>query len=374
MRGRIPMRVYPITSSPSLVPRMGRIDPKRMNDSLFSKASTQSAQAPQTQPPTDALVVFEDTQAAFAAEVCTYGALTPIDVHVLGEQRTEQPALLQSATQHEDIRRAIADTEASTVLVLGAGSSTKPSIVDDLQLLSHIQERGMTSLLIPPAPVRLTELSQYSKLEVHPVQLPRVTRDPRFADLIELLEDCGEPRSMQVVLTAPLHTIPLLSLLVDACETAHRILDAPVSASAAITPESPLSSLDRPHSLTGTAHLLLRNSGGRSCSIRIADRGPFERMVRVMTSDRVITLDPTGLHVHVADGSEIDSSPGHSPSAPELCGTQIIRSFDPNAVRPEPADPRITLAIVEACLLSARTGSPESPDTMLQISGERGSA
>lgn len=346
-----------------------------MNDSLFAKnTEREGGNRLRHGAEVDALVVLDARQAKFASELCVAGGLRPAGVYVCDDSGGDLPGSLAGVPRHEDLRRAIADIDASAALVLSAGTDVGESITGDVKLLAHLRERGMETLLLPPAPIHLMELGGFSKRELAPVVVPRISRDPRFADLIELLEESGEPRSMQVVLTTPIDTVPLLGLMVDAAEVAQRIMGPAVSASCAVTVESSLSSLDRAQSLTGSAHMLLRNSGGRSCGIRVSDRGAFERFVRVIAGDRVITLAPRGIMVHGMDGEVVEGLTGAQRSVAEVCGEQVVRALDAQVVKPEPVETRSTLAIVEACLLSARTGSPESPDTMLQISGERGSA
>jgi len=263
----------------------------------------------------------------------------------------------------------VTESDVYAIRFAAVGNTASP-LSEDPAMLDAIAERGLMPIFLPPAPVKLMGLSAFLKRGLESVSFPRMSCDARFPDLIDLIEQSGEPRTVEVTLGAPTATIPLLTMLIDAAEIAHRLLGTPVSASAAVTAASPVVSLDRPHSLAGAAHMLLRHSNGRSCVVRLCDRGMFERAVRITTQERLITLDCAGISICGLDGELLDAPNEQMPTVERYCANQLARASKPG-MRHEPIDTRTTLAVVEACLLSARTGAPESPDTMLQISGER---
>ena len=181
--------------------------------------------------------------------------------------------------------------------------------------------------------------------------------------------------------------------LYDAMHTAHSILGVPESIDASIITQVASSGLRLEPSeslrfLHGDLSANLRYAGAKSAALSLSDRaGRWFRGVALVGEAGCIRMDESGVERNDADGQVIEKSPAPRRKSTSKGGAlfeDIIdapaldalaeaarRAVDPRATKPEPFDLEAVRSMCEAAILSARTGQPESPATVVRMAGER---
>lgn len=292
-----------------------------------------------------------------------------------------------------DLRRALVNSEAKLVWLAtsrgaepgGVGSEAPPLDVGELGAI--LRERRLVGIsLEPPAAPSAVALSELGE-SVRFVPLLADTR--LFAGALDAIAAMGPPRSAVVRLESGAGAGSVAARLYDACHLLARVWGVPESIDAsAVQPVSgaglPLPLGEELLRLRGEVIAHARFAGGRAAALALSDRaGRWRRELVLLGEGGRLALTDAGFERTDPSGALVDSSRtvAGAPAprggagglfeadagAVEAIAGPIADLLDPHAPRPVPADRATVLAIAEAALLSARTGQPESPATVLRM-------
>ncbi len=263
----------------------------------------------------------------------------------------------------DDLRKLLIERPAAFLLV----TSLKGAKLADLRSAA---EAGTKVICLEPLAVELNELGTLDG----PVLPQSITVAPAFLRCPGTLAaaDPQEPLSQPRLIRFTSHGRPSHGSL------AARLLDAWAAAlEFAAMPETIVASLTGPASpvrqITGQLAAHARVADGSSVLIEVCDTAArTRRELTVLSRDAQLRVTDADYELRLADGSVLDSSVSASqplaepPSFVDLVAHQWRQLLERPA--PPAAPGRQALACLHACLLSARTGQPESPGTLLQLS------
>lgn len=302
-----------------------------------------------------------------------------------------------------DLRAAIATAPRGTLVLIadpgafgspssrGGGTDTDATRLD-VEELDNAHERGVKVACLEPLPAALTQLAaagvKVAAQSTTPVNtggdwamlapLSRYRRSIR--ELRETLPTLGAVRALSIhALGAPAHG-SLGARLFDAADLALTLLGQPETVHAVYTSPSATRGAhaappppDHLRALDGDLTATLRYAGNKSATITASNRAarPGLAVTLLATAgtasiaDDRLVIDHTESHAHDQSGA---------PSEPEAAfvsalATQLTRYLDSGVGLAGEVDFAATLALAQAALLSARTGEPESPATMLRLVG-----
>lgn len=312
-----------------------------------------------------------------------------------GPRATEVPERMpfDPALRVDDLRLALATRDIRAVLIAAStaldGLAGEPPI-EDTDLLRLCRSRGITALTLEPVPASVrdaasAEASQWAEACGF-VTLFR--RAPGLTGLGELLDAFGPARTISVSFRSGHGQGSLGARLFDAMHLVHSIMGVPESIDAAVVTHVAASGLrvapgESLRALTGDLTANLRFAGAKAASLSLSNRaGRWFRGVAVIGESGCLRLDETGVERIDQQGRTVErTGPKRPRKAPE--GTDelldagamsaiaegVRRALDPRTLRGEPMDYTSLLSMCEAATLSARTGQPESPATLLRIQG-----
>lgn len=312
----------------------------------------------------------------------------------------------------DDLRAAIATAQRGTlVLIADPGSfgspvtaaSQRTSTRLDVEELDAAEERGVKVVSMEPIPAALTQLSEggvKAGVAAGGVDAPGggatlASRDwamvaplSRFSrpvqELVELMPTLGPPRAVSVhALGAPAHgslgarlfdAADLLLMLMGPgpAESVNAVFSAPGAPGArGIHAAAPTS--DHVRGLDGDLSGSLRFDGGRAATFTASNRAGSHALTVTVLSDAATATIRGGrlaVHHHADDAVPVAPStrPDEDPFIDDLA-VQITRYADSGVGLAGRVNFAATLALAQAALLSARTGEPESPATMLRLAG-----
>jgi hypothetical protein len=304
-----------------------------------------------------------------------------------------------------DLRAALATAERGTVvLIADPGSSGAPiarsastdAVRLDVEELDNAHERSVKVLSLEPLPAALTQLAsagvkvgagsgsggvaaphtggEWATL----APLSRYRRSLR--ELRELLPTLGHARSLSIqAWGTPAHG-SLGARLFDAADLAITLLGQPESVHAVYTtpqatrgahaaPPAP----DHLRGLDGDLTATLRYDNNRAATIVASNRAARPALnVTLLAANATATVADDRLSVSHAEVSAHDSpAAAADPEGAfvEALVTQLSGYLASGVGLAGEVDFAATLALAQAALLSARTGEPESPGTMLKLAG-----
>lgn len=311
-------------------------------------------------------------------------------------QRRSGPdaASIDGAEPISDLRAALATANVRVAILATPAPSAEAPLADP-DLLRLARSRGIMLLSFEPIPASVADAR-----EAEPIQWIETCRflglfrsAPALATVSELLDSFGTPRTLTVSFRSGKGQGSLGARLYDAMHTVHSILGVPESIDASIITQVAASGLrlepgEALRFLHGDLTANLRYAGAKSAALSLSDRaGRWFRGVALVGESGCIRMDESGVERNDADGQVIEKSPAprKKPAskggvlfedivdapALEALAEAAKRAVDPRAARPEPFDLEAVLSMCEAAVLSARTGQPESPATVVRMAGER---
>lgn len=213
--------------------------------------------------------------------------------------------------------------------------------------------------------------------------VPLFRTGPSMQGAAEVLALAGEPHTVAVECFSGMGEGGLGARLLDGAELATHLLGEPDSVEASyvwpgrgrVVHPLPGDSL---FGLRGAMTVDLRFGDGRAASLVCADAsvgaGRWSRRVTIISERGRVRIGDAGFEFVSADGRTIDRSMGWADEtegvkAAAVFAGAIRRLIDPHAggVRDLPVDWARTLSVTGAALLSARTGEPESPQTIRRM-------
>lgn len=314
----------------------------------------------------------------------------------------------------DDLRAAIATTQRGGLVLIaspgafGAAASLKDhdrvATRLDVEEIDSAQARGVKIVSLEPFPASLAQLSRAGvRADALPQGAPRtgghwaefapLSRATRpVAELRELLPALGPVRSIAVqALGAPAHG-SLGARLFDAADLVLALLGQPESVHAVCT--TPVAvrgahagppAADHLRGLTGDISISMRFDGNRAGTLLASNQaGDADLAVTVLAQNGRATIRRGTLAWISADGGSTDqpvvrparalaagwkAEPDDQASFTAILARQTRAFAESGVGLTEQVDVASTLAFAQAALLSARTGEPESPATMLRLAG-----
>ncbi|MEM1211001.1 MAG: hypothetical protein AAGI68_01775 [Planctomycetota bacterium] len=208
---------------------------------------------------------------------------------------------------------------------------------------------------------------------------PAFTESPGFVAAADPADALQEPRLLQITsLGRPQHG-SLFARLFDAFAAALTLISPPETLHAyATAPDAaPAPPPDNLRALTGSLSAHARLPGGATLDLLASNAAAHtHRQLTALAPDAHLHLTDTRYSLHQPDGTLLEQSPPEAAESPEampypdllayhwrrLLDRQHLAEHTPNATRH-----RHALACCLACLLSARTGQPESPTRLLDL-------
>ncbi len=296
------------------------------------------------------------------------------------------PLGFDDAQPFTDLRQALATTSASLVLLargLHAAPDEGSAGMEPSELIRLCRARRLRELTWEPLFAGLSEPSPADDADAFVRFIPYFSESRAFGAARDVLIAFGPARTLSVALRCGRGQGSVAARLLDAMQLVHSLLGSPDSIdAAAVTRVAPsgvhMAPAESLAALRGDLTANLRFAGARAASISLSDRaGRWFRGVSVIGERGCIRLDESGFeHIDpsgaVVDHSTIRGKKAETPArvdagAVSAFADQISRALDPHVPRPEPFDTGAVMAMCEAALLSARTGQPESPATVLRM-------
>jgi hypothetical protein len=300
-----------------------------------------------------------------------------------------------AANRVDDLRLALATRDIRAVLLAASASfdsSAGDPPIEDADLLRLCRSRGIAALALEPVPasVRDAAAAEASHWAETCCFVTLFRRAPGLSGLGELLDAFGPARTISVSFRSGHGQGSLGARLFDAMHLVHSIMGVPESIDAAVVTHvassgvrvAPGESLRR---LTGDLTANLRFAGAKAAAISLSDRaGRWFRGVAVIGEAGCLRLDETGVERIDQQGRTVERTgpkrqrrvAGGADESVDVAAMSAItegvrRALDPRTQRSEPMDYIAVLSMCEAAMLSARTGQPESPATVLRMSDEQ---
>jgi hypothetical protein len=286
-----------------------------------------------------------------------------------------------------DLRRGLATVEADLALFMSAGAMEGFGALDDAEAMRSCVDRGVKIASMEPAPGSTQALVAHERGGGPPfgelVRFVPLTRRSRgFRAAAEALERIGPVRTVAISQRGGAGQGSLAAKLYDAMDLTHALLGDAESIDAANAGPVSASGVrlapgERLRALRGDITANIRCGSGRSVSLALSDSaGRWFRGVTVVGQGGTLRLDDKSFEVIGPDGETADRSrsrvssgaEGSAEGAGAAVAEQIAQMFDPRAAGVAPGG-AVELAMCEAALLSARTGQPESPATILRMAG-----
>lgn len=345
-----------------------------------------------------ALVWCEASQRPLAAAVAKGAGLRVVSAGIAGDaaraRGLDGSSAFPDAEPITDLRQALATAPiGAAFLAAPAWSAEAP--LGDADLLRLARSRGITILTMEPIPAtyadaRAGDPSQWAET-IRFIGLFRAL--PSLVTVQDLLATFGAARTVCISFRSGKGQGSLGARLFDAMHTVHSVLGMPEYVDAAVITQVAASGLrlepgETLRSLHGDLTASLRFAGAKSAALSLSDRaGRWFRGVAIVGEDGCIRLDESGIERIDSDGAILEKSPAAKrkpkdksgplfegvvdASAVEVLVEAARRAADPRAPRSEPYDLEAVVAMCEAAILSARTGQPESPATVMRMAGER---
>lgn len=319
----------------------------------------------------EATIWTDAARAATAASVLERmsGRVRAIGVGGPRAQAVAELARSLDTTRHDELRQLVVDRPARFLLLCAMEAV-------DLADLQSALAQGTTVLALEPPAVHLQDLaalrgSAAATTGGRVVIAPAFAQSPGYVSAAEPMEAIGERRLVACESVGrPAHG-SLVARLFDAWRTLLRFVTTPASVDAALVGGGLADVTPRAlRTLTGALTVHARTPDGSAAVIHVADRaGRPRRALHVLGDAGELRVSDGGYSLHQLDGTVLDEDrPGAEVDHPELVAHQWRRLLDRPAADELPGH-RDThaLACQIACLLSARTGEPESPLRVLEM-------
>ncbi|MEM9414471.1 MAG: hypothetical protein AAGA29_03200 [Planctomycetota bacterium] len=273
-----------------------------------------------------------------------------------------------------DLRQMLVERPSAFLLLACSQDASPPDLASALA-------GGTTVLALEPASTTIAGYAELDRptrtgedaatLPGRLIQLPRFTQSPGFLAATDPHDILGDRRSVTLTSIGGEDAGSLFMRLHDAWMTVLVFCDPPESIHASIAGPAG-TTLDSPRNLTGrvSAHALC--PGGGSVLLFASNRSPASAHALTVLGDTgQLTATPTGYRLTRQDGTiEDEKQPTPDPGRIDQIAEQWRRLIDRRASTDEPGTRReqAALACTLATLLSAKTGQPESPARVMQMS------
>ncbi len=283
----------------------------------------------------------------------------------------------------DDLRHALSAIDADAALVMSTADREEAAIFEEAAVIRAARESGLKILSMEPIPQTL--IGALGEKGAAGVFGPRFRRSDGFRAAAEALATFGEVTTIGFSARNGPGQGRLATRLLDAMDTILAALDLPETIDASVRGPRAASGLRLAagvalRALAGDLTANLRFPDGRSASLILTDRGGrWFRGLTILGEQGCLRVDEDSFEWLDGAGALVDSfrreHDGASDENPAIAGAAraigdaLAELLDPRAGPAPPLDARRALAMAEAALLSARTGQPESPATMLKMAG-----
>ena len=300
----------------------------------------------------------------------------------------------------DDLRAALANTDARLILLADPGAFADGSSSPDATLLRTLSIRGVRIVSLEPVPAALVSapprvaasagggedaLAAAASGEwARPVPLARWHRP--FQEARELLESFGAVRSAGITCLGHPSDGSLGARLFDALDLLGAFLGNAETLDASYVGTQSGRALhalpgESLRGLRGDLTANLRFADGRAACIFASDRaGQWERSLTLVGAGGRLRVTDAGLEWIDGDGKRLDRSRGSlsgdaggefgsGAASVALIAEQIRTALESGAGSPGAPGFARTIASAQAALLSARTREGERPGTLLRMAG-----
>jgi hypothetical protein len=348
-----------------------------MTNSLFdtnpTAATTGTPAVPLTRP--TAVVWIGKGQGPLAKAIIERAGLAPAAIAAAPEATADLEGLPE-APPFDDLRQALVETEAQVALLLAPPINADDANSDDA-ILDLACRDGRLLLTLDPSPTTLLATGKALREARlgRAFLIPTLRRQRLFDDLLELLPNIGAIRSAWCALRSPSLAGGLGGRLVDGMGALTKLLGTPDRIDAEFAPlPGPSPTPSDLSCSTGTITANLRFPGlAKNGSLAATNAaGPWGRTLTVVGETGTLTLTDASLTLTDPAGNELDFTGSTTPpDSATVIAEQVRRVIDRKGYGIDPAEQLPVLACAEAALLSARTGNPEHPETLLRAAGVR---
>lgn len=281
----------------------------------------------------------------------------------------------------DDLRAALAESRGGLFLLADPdhfGSSPAP---DDARTILAARERGVRVVTLEPLPSTALFLNPGGWLEGPPsrspaelIPLPRALRTIRSA--VEPVQAFMPPSALAVQSLCRPHEGSLAARLFAAMDLVRWLLGEPETIDAAFASSGPVAIPGESlRGLTGSLTANLRFAGGRAASILAGDHAGRWNFAATLLGPRGrLALYDDGLEWIGPLGESLDQQRGNTrgrgkPRPVDPAVAALADALASTATLDPPFDAPAVFCMVQAALLSARTGQPESPATIRHMAG-----
>ncbi len=330
------------------------------------------------------LLIWTDgprTEAAEALLEPMRSQIKPIGVGGPRVTGVDQLAKALDCPRRDDLRQLIVELPAQFLLLasmqdvepadiaaaLAAGTTVLAlePVATDLQGLEAVKPK-------PKHKLETRAKSEVSNDVISPGRLvfvPSFQQCPGFLHAAEPYEALGDRRVVSYRSAGPAAHGSLFARLFDGCARSLRFTETPTSVDAALV--GPEQVPDQLRELGGAMAIQARMPNGSAAVLYVADHAALtERSLHILGDKGELRISDGGYGLWQVDGTPLDQDePGRTMTHPELVSHQWRRLIDRPAGDTEisPYADASALACCLACLLSARTAQPESPERVLQM-------
>jgi hypothetical protein len=300
-------------------------------------------------------------------------------IGVAGPRAAEVDTLAKSlhCPREDDLRKLLVDRPSAFLLL----ATMQHVALDDLQLALS---QGAVVLTLEPVAAELHELAGvYSPSplraagagQVAPqgaiVQLPSFIQSPGYLSAANPTEALGDQRMIRFTTCGRDTESSLFARLLDAWQTVLQFAEMPESVDASLI--GPLQQIpDELRELTGRLAAHARLPGSSSILLEISDRAAAaQRDLHILGEEAQLTVTDSSYQLRHTNGTLLDEGGDHAQrlSYLDLIVNQWRRLLDRPAI-PARDDVPILEQALACCLatrLSARTGQPENPRKLLEV-------
>ena len=297
-------------------------------------------------------------------------ALKPIGVGGPPAAEVSQLAKDLGCQPHDDLRKLLVDHPAAYLLLASLESVTP----DDL---AAVTEQGTTVLTLEPIAGDLQGLSAEQKLGSgnaaagRILQAPTFAQSPGFLSAADPSELLGDRRAIRFTSDGQPGHGSLFARLFDAWLTVLSFTLIPESIDASLVSQS----TDVPEELRlleGTLQAHARVAGNSAVLLEVTDTATdTRRELRVQGDDASLHITDSAYTLTGPDNKTLDDAQANGPNGfVDMLAAQWRKLLDRplSPATPMQANQRAeAMACCLACLLSIRTGQPESPGKLLQM-------
>jgi len=297
-------------------------------------------------------------------------ALKPIGIGGPAAAQVSQLANELNCPPHDDLRKMLVDRPAAYLLLASLDSVTP----DDL---SAVTSQGTTVLTIEPIAGDLQGLTAEQKLVSRQdaagriVQAPTFDQSPGFLSAADPNDLLGDRRAIRFTSDGQPGHGSLFARLLDAWLTVLNYTLIPESIDASLVSQSP-DVPDELRLLEGTVQAHARIAGSSTVLLEVTDRATdTHRQLRVQGDEASLNITDSAYTLTGPDNRVLDEAQATGPAGfVDMLAAQWRRLLDRPlpTTTPMQANQRAqAMACCLACLLSIRTGQPESPGKLLEM-------